>query len=273
MPSGRSLHVGLNRVDPASYGGWSGALRGCEHDATDLRDVCAWTGLATSVLLTADATADAVLAGIEDAARRLQPGDLFVLTYSGHGGQVPDLTGDEADAVDETWVLFDRQVLDDELHARWAGFAPGVRVVVVSDSCHSGTVVRVALQAAAGNPLPPIFADARAMPADVNDEDNVRRQAVYGGIRAATPRRTDVSLAARVLLLSGCRDDQTAGDGAGNGRFTAAVLRTWDSGAYQGGYRRLVTQVKRLLPPWQTPGYLALNDPRRAFATEQPFRV
>jgi len=41
MTNGLSLHTGINRVDPGSYGGWTGPLRGCEFDAADLREVCA----------------------------------------------------------------------------------------------------------------------------------------------------------------------------------------------------------------------------------------
>ena len=50
------------------------------------------------------------------AAKALKPGDLFFLTYSGHGGQVPDVTGDEDDKQDETWCLYDGQLIDDELY-------------------------------------------------------------------------------------------------------------------------------------------------------------
>ena len=40
MPQGRSLHIALNRVDPAAYGGWSGDLMACEADAADMRAIC-----------------------------------------------------------------------------------------------------------------------------------------------------------------------------------------------------------------------------------------
>jgi hypothetical protein len=39
-------------------------------------------------------------------------------------------------------VLYDRQLIDNELYALWARFRPGVRICVISDSCHSGTVTR-----------------------------------------------------------------------------------------------------------------------------------
>ena len=53
-----------------------------------------------------------------------------------------DVTGEEADKRDETWCLFDSQLIDDELYFELAKFASGVRILVLSDSCHSGTVTR-----------------------------------------------------------------------------------------------------------------------------------
>ena len=140
MPSGRSLHIGLNRVNPNAYEGWNGQLAGCENDARAMQSIARAQKLAPKTLLTRAATSSAVTAAIADAAATLLPGDLFFLSYSGHGGQVPDRNGDETeDAKDETWVLYDRQLIDDELYALWGRFQTGVRIFVLSDSCHSGT--------------------------------------------------------------------------------------------------------------------------------------
>ena len=65
-----------------------------------------------------------------------------MLTYSGHGGQLKDENNDEDDFLDETWCLYDRQYVDDELNARLRDFKPGVKIFVLSDACHSGTVVK-----------------------------------------------------------------------------------------------------------------------------------
>jgi hypothetical protein len=79
----------------------------------------------------------------------LESGDFFWLTYSGHGGQVSDTNSDdETDEKDETWVLYDRQLVDLELYALWGEFKPGVRIFVLSDSCHSGSVTRDIFDAA-----------------------------------------------------------------------------------------------------------------------------
>ena len=85
----------------------------------------------------------------------------MLLSYSGHGGQVPDQNGDDPnDGLDETWCLFDGQVLDDELYGALSAFAPGVRVVV-SDSCHSGTMLKQVLYANLP-PMTPVIQQFRA---------------------------------------------------------------------------------------------------------------
>lgn len=79
------------------------------------------------------------------AAAALTSGDIFMITYSGHSGQAPDESGDEQDLTDETWCLYDGQLIDDELFIAWSAFRPRIRVVVLADSCHSGSVTRAAL--------------------------------------------------------------------------------------------------------------------------------
>jgi hypothetical protein len=94
-------------------------------------------------LLTEQATAGAFIDEMLVLARELQPGDFLFLSYSGHGGQVPDLDGDEEnDGLDETWCLYDRMLIDDELFKLFSHFVAGVRIFMLSDSCHSGSVAR-----------------------------------------------------------------------------------------------------------------------------------
>src|SRR5215467_8561878 len=57
-------------------------------------------------------------ADIKAAAAKLKRNDIFFLTYSGHGGQVPNTGRDlEPDGFDETWCLYDGELIDDELYA------------------------------------------------------------------------------------------------------------------------------------------------------------
>ena len=51
------------------------------------------------------------------------------------GGQINDIHNDEPDGLDETWALYDRELIDDELYAMWSHFRPGGGIFILSDSC------------------------------------------------------------------------------------------------------------------------------------------
>ena len=142
MTKRRSLHIGLNFVDPQQYNGWDGALNGCVNDANAMQEIAVSRGFEPQMLLDSDATAEAVRSHLDAVAAELGEDDFFFLTYSGHGGQVPDQSADETDAYDETWCLYDTELVDDALYGALCTFAPGVRIFVLSDSCHSETVTR-----------------------------------------------------------------------------------------------------------------------------------
>jgi hypothetical protein len=143
MVFGRSLHIGLNHVDPNVYNGWNGELFGCINDANSMKAIADSFNYTSLILTDSQANSSRVIQEIASAAQALQTGDIFLITYSGHGGQVHDSNSDEEDAMDETWVLWDREVIDDELASLWSQFQPGVRILVISDSCHSGTVAKM----------------------------------------------------------------------------------------------------------------------------------
>ena len=109
MPIGASLHIGLNAVDPKHYSGWDGQLTACEFDANDMQALAkARRFTKRTKRLTKKATRSRVLADIKAAAAKLKRNDIFFLTYSGHGGQVPNTGHDlEPDGFDETWCLYD----------------------------------------------------------------------------------------------------------------------------------------------------------------------
>src|SRR4051794_33260965 len=88
---GMSLHIGLNAVSAAAYSGWDGPLAACEFDAHDMAAIAKSKKMKSTVLLTKKATRAHVLAAMRRAAKALKSGDLFFLSYSGHGGQVPDV--------------------------------------------------------------------------------------------------------------------------------------------------------------------------------------
>jgi hypothetical protein len=279
MALGISLHVGLNRVDPAHYQGWDGELTACEFDANDMRAIAEGQGFEARSLLTKEATSDAVLAAIERAAGELDQGDLFLCTYSGHGGQVPDRNGeDEEDRSDETWVAYDRQIVDDELYALWSRFAPGVRIFVLSDSCHSGTVVRD-IEAKVPDPVSTRQKAAaespryRALPRDVMIATYRANARLYDAIQERLPGAERADPAATLLLISGCRDDQLSLDGFSNGLFTENLRAVWADGAWEGGHAEFREAIRARMPAKQQPNYLRVGAANPEFEQQKPFTV
>lgn len=287
-----SLHLGLNAVSAAAYGGWTGPLAACEFDARDMAAIATMKGMKSTVLLTRKATRANALAAMRAAAGALAAGDLFFLSYSGHGGQVPDVTGEEIDKKDETWCLYDGQLIDDELYAELARFASGVRVLVLSDSCHSGTVTREVPQMTdfPANQRPKLMPEAIAMRTyrehqsfydklqrDVAkaagndrlvDPDTALAQVAASGRLSAIVKR----FRARVILISGCQDNQTSMDGDHNGAFTEQLLKVWNNGAFNGNYASFHARIRARLPPTQSPNLFTLGATGR-FLTQKPFTV
>lgn len=280
MARGMSLHVGINSVDPVQYGGWSGDLAACEFDAHDMTAIAKSGGYEPTTLLTQDATSVALLGYLASAAQELRAGDTLLITYSGHGGQIPDLTGDEEDGQDETWVLYDRQVIDDELYRAYGAFAEGVRIAVFSDSCHSGTVTRMGppVPAGAGGGAPvaavaPVdVARNRAMPPARALRDFQDRRAAYAAAKGEEPVDVD-AIGASVVLISGCQDNQLSLDGTYNGLFTATLLTVWNGGKFRGGYARFRDRIARRMPDRQTPAYSMIGRQDRDFARSTPFTL
>jgi metacaspase-1 len=276
--SGRSLHIGLNRVDPAHYNGWNGALNACEFDANDMEILAKSRGFETSKLLTQEAKAGAIIAAFEDAASGLGPGDIFLCSYSGHGSQVADTNDDEPDHSDETWVAFDRQIADDELYALWGRFRPGVRIIVLSDSCHSGSVAKriddevpdpVATREAADRESPRY----RAMPRDVMIATYRAHQDLYDGIQSSVVTAPKADIGATVLLVSGCQDDQLSLDGFSNGLFTENLRAVWNDGAWRGGYPAFHEAIRTRMPARQQPNYMRVGAANDQFEQQDPFTV
>ncbi len=289
-PQAHSLHIGINEVSAAHYEGWTGPLAACEFDAHDMAALAESRGMKSTLLITKKATRANLLAALRKAARTLGDGDFFFMSFSGHGGQVPDVSGEEDDKQDETWCLFDGQLIDDELYYELSNFKSGVRIFVVSDSCHSGTVVRAA-RPQPGSPSQ----RPRIMPPAVGMRVYAAHKAFYDKLqndvaKVAGGRVTDpdtalanVSVSNRLtgivksfnpslILISGCQDNQFSMDGDHNGAFTEQLLRVWNNGAFTGSYARLHALVRAGLPPSQSPNLFTLG-PAATFLKQTPLSV
>lgn len=229
-----SLHLGLNAVNPARYGGWVGKLNACEQDAKDMQALCLGRGfLSSKLLLTHEATFSAFQNSMQEIAAQAEPGDLIVITYSGHGGQYEDDTSDEKDGIDETLCLYDTQVVDDVVRALIAPFKKGVRVVTIFDSCHAGTAARL-----------------------------VAPMQGLGAVRFAPKSATQaqrpvfaptIPLLCNHLHIGACADAQVSYDGDKNGFFTARLLQSVTELGQNATWEAVYKNTKKLCGRTQTP--------------------
>jgi hypothetical protein len=278
---GLSLHIGVNKIDRSHYAADVPDLEGCVPDALYMARLASDRGFTVlPPLLDEHAKSDAVLdalellAGADAPGGPLEAGDILLLTFAGHGGQVPNDDGTRlpsessawgTDAErDETWCLYDRQLIDDELFACWARFAPGVRILVVSDSCHSGSIgSRFAAE------MPPV----RALTDEEAQTVYAAHAALYQRLKGRYPNGRDVEVGASIVVLAACQDWEKTRDGLPNGAFTAALKRAYEATPAHPTYLHLHQAIHEQLARTQRPAYVKLGAPDVAFDLGAPFAI
>lgn len=264
--TGISLHIGLNELDASKYpmdpydpdfpDGWHGKLGGCHRDAEAMCEIAKSQQLETTMLLSEKATVENVKGAVADAAGKLKAGDTFFISFAGHGGSIPDLTGDEreegedefgVDEYDETWCLYDRHLIDDEKNLMYLDFGAGVQILELSDSCYSGTGDR------SDDDEMDSIPGVRRMSRGMSDACYIARKEQYDQIQYDAKEVLDAKpeeeqeRKASYLLISACQEDEIAGDGSPNGKFTGAVLTVWNKGIFRGTYKEFRDEVAQEL--------------------------
>jgi uncharacterized caspase-like protein len=144
--SKKALFVGINK-----YPG-ENELHGCVPDVTEVRDLLVqkhgYSSDEIHFLTDQKATRAGIIGGLRWLADGATENDTRLFYYSGHGTWVHDQNGDEPDGRDECLVPVDyfateEPLTDDALHAEYKGMiSKKVHLLLVSDSCHSGSVIK-----------------------------------------------------------------------------------------------------------------------------------
>ena len=193
----RAVCVGIN-----NYPGASNDLQGCVNDANDWSMLLKDYGFETSLMLDAQATGQNVKAALDNLVVSAHEGDVIVFTYSGHGTQYLDFGGDEGDVYDEAPYVYDGRILDDELRVIINKIDPRASLLVISDSCFSGSVTR----------LVPENTKPRFMPVDG-----------IADYRAVRQRFLLPEMGMPEILISGCSDSEYSYDAEIDGRYNGAM--------------------------------------------------
>jgi hypothetical protein len=243
-PRIHAMLVGINTYTGRGVDGPIRSLRGCLSDADDIERQVRRFQPASLIRLGWDASArrerpvtrQDFFRAWRDTLGAANRGDTLLLTFSGHGSQVPVAPGNpsnEPDGMDETLVLtgFDvshgrnaEHIIDDELDQMFVqAHAKGVVVVFVADSCHSGTVYRSV---------------------DMRVQDTYRfvraPQVDRGTLAPASPSAGPPPAPPNLLFLGGAQEDEAVPEirdpstGQYRGALSIAVARALEGGAATG---------------------------------------
>ena len=240
----KALCVGINEFASLPRSSW---LSGCVNDAEDMAKALkkhGFSGRGVTVITDGDATRKNVLAALTKLVSKAKAGDHLVFSFSSHGTQVPNKTGDddEPDGLDEAFACHDiRQsgdswdrntvIVDDELRDLFATLPEGVLLEVFLDTCHSGSglkdlddIMQAMLMGRRPRFLPP---------------PTPKGLSTARAIRVAAPRQVDRKALVELtkgprgsnkpVLFAACRPEQTASDATfserANGAFTYLFLK------------------------------------------------
>jgi hypothetical protein len=149
----RALLVGIDRYPLLTdFAQLDGATADAKAMAQTLTGRFGFAEERVRLLLDEAATRNAILAALDRLVEETETDDVVVFHFSGHGSQMPDREGDEADGQDETLVPYDggrepphpnRDISDDEIYDWLLRLtAKTSYVTLIFDCCHSATLNR-----------------------------------------------------------------------------------------------------------------------------------
>ena len=251
----RAVCVGIN-----DYPYEDSDLNGCVNDAK------AWASLLiehydfpsadVTMLLDAEATRKNMLAAIDKLLAGAKAGDVLVFTNSSHGSYIADKSGDEPNKFDEIICPYDigdgAALTDDDLRERFANLPEGVRLTVISDSCHSGSITRVPLAANLPGMLrPPDDRRVRFLNPGLLGRPLVSNPFKAQRKQRALRRERYPESGMHEVLLSGCTDGEFSYDALINGVYHGAMtyhtIAAIRAANYQITYGQLHGQLQPML--------------------------
>lgn len=250
----RALLIGINKYKAVPK------LQGSLNDIETMRHILLtrWGFSEKHITVVTDerGTRTGILAALDQLVKEAGPNDTVYFHYSGHGSQVEDLSGDEADDhLDETLVPQDGRsgdipdITDDELDAIFAKMRAKSALIVL-DSCHSGTATRS------------LDIQTRSIPRDTRLDLYRKTEEAKPATRAIVPVMTS-----RYVVMTGAASHQEALDGPVEGRyhgfFTYSLSKSLSQARPGASPREVFSGVERELKRIQTHfGRNAMPEPQ-----------
>jgi hypothetical protein len=212
------------------------------------------------VVMDSQASKQLLVRELKNLAANVNPGDIVVIHYSGHGQQIQDNDGEEIDGYDEAIIPWDAQIrwsdkyhgenhlrddeiksLTDELRAR---LGPDGNLLLVLDACHSGTASR-GLASCRGTELK--FSEEGYNPSPTSDNGN------YGDLSVDPPAKM-----ATMVTISGASQhelnfeyydqEKDTSYGSLSYAFSKALSSTGKNTTYRGLFDMIKVDMSTIAP-------------------------
>ena len=252
----RALIIAIGKYENGN--GWHDLSS--QNDLLIMRETLLKQGFPNANILTitdAEATKVGIERKMEELIKLSKSGDKIVIHFSGHGQQVSDLNGDEADGKDEALVPFDapsdwkntnyryeKHIIDDEIN-NWinqlrAKIGTEGHILLILDSCHSGTASR-GRAVARGDKPPLLLRDL---------EKNIENHTTKSSDFYELPKKQNNALGKFVMFTAaeaGQVNFQTTLDGKPIGSLTYAVVKSLQKINKGASYESLFANVRDVM--------------------------
>ena len=219
----RALLIGIN------YRGTGSELNGCINDVNNVKEFLLTKGYKEKYItvLTDDTEVKPTRANMLKYILELilSESKTLYFHYSGHGGSVRDLNGDEVDGRDETLCPIDYatsgQIIDDEIRAMMTFLRVEQTLNVVQDCCHSQSNCDLKW--------------------NLYERMGSRRLALVADTHYSDTR-------GQVVMISGCQDHSYSSDAYLEGKYQGALTHAFlESYPKSKNYEQLINNIRSLL--------------------------
>jgi hypothetical protein len=218
------------------YPGSQNDLQGCVNDSINIVSQLNGQsdfGFESKVFYNSEVTRELFRDELTKLVLSAKCGDIIVISYSGHGTFLPDISGDELDGSDEALYLSDGVFLDDEFNSILADLEEGVECVFIMDCCFSGTITRDIMKKSRFKPFF-VEVDSEGHPIE-------KKRFLF--------RKREVNPLMNHVVLTGSSDKETSADaligGVWNGAMTYYAMKTLSPGiSYKEWHKDLLKKIK-----------------------------